>query len=102
MKTFQFYYRFNLNCKILHQIPKVDLPDFQDNKDDLSPEKYRSQLKKLGIQPHKYWNERVFYISNTGAVLEPYVPPEGDGKLSAVSVQVGYFSKLNFCIAVLL
>lgn len=71
------------------QVTKVDLPDFQEKREeDITPEKFRSQLKKMGLQPHKFWNERVFYVSNTGAVLEPYVPPEGDGKLSAVSVGV--------------
>ncbi len=28
--------------------------------------------------------ERPFYISTTGGIFEPYVPPEGDGKVSSV------------------
>jgi large subunit ribosomal protein L45 len=55
-------------------------------------EEVRAEMKKKGIQPRRPWSERVFYISNTGMVMEPYVPPEGDGKLSAVTV--GVISKL--------
>jgi len=72
------------------QVIKVDLPDFDKdrNNDDISPEKMRAILQEKGIQPNRPWNERNFYVSNTGTVFEPYVPPEGDGKLSAISVGV--------------
>jgi large subunit ribosomal protein L45 len=29
--------------------------------------------------------ERPFYVSSTGGTFEPYIPPEGDGKKSAIS-----------------
>ena len=40
------------------------------------------------------WNERPSYISSTPGVFEPYVPPEGDGKISIVSKEVKFFDFL--------
>ncbi|XP_059488344.1 large ribosomal subunit protein mL45 [Neocloeon triangulifer] len=67
---------------------KVDLPDLNEDKNtDLTPEIMRTKLKEKGIQPFRTWNERSLYVSNSGTVFEPYVPPEGDGKLSMVTVE---------------
>ena len=34
------------------------------------------------------WEEKPIYISCTGGTFEPYVPPEGDGKKSAITLPV--------------
>merc|ERR1711864_29521 len=43
--------------------------------------------KKLGIQPPTPFMERPIYISSMGAVVDEYVPPEGDGRASLVSTE---------------
>lgn len=45
----------------------------------------REKMKKLGLSPPTFWQEKPVYISSTGTILDPYVPPEGDGKASLVS-----------------
>lgn len=52
--------------------------------EDLSPEKRRSLMRKRGIDPPRPYFERPFYISSTGGIFEPYVPPEGDGKKTSI------------------
>lgn len=67
------------------------LPDYENEKmdpDDYSPEKLRTRYKEKGIQPTRPWVERTTFINSTGAVVEPYVPPEGDGKISPISTAV--------------
>ncbi|KAF0773018.1 putative 39S ribosomal protein L45, mitochondrial [Aphis craccivora] len=67
---------------------KVDLPDYEKDKmdsEDYSPEKLRTRYKEKGIQPTRPWIERSTFINNTGSLIEPYVPPEGDGKISPIS-----------------
>lgn len=64
---------------------KVDLPDPSEHLGKMSPQKARQKLKESGILPPRPWMERPFYISATGGVFEPYVPPEGDGRASLVS-----------------
>ncbi|XP_055378184.1 probable 39S ribosomal protein L45, mitochondrial [Condylostylus longicornis] len=64
---------------------KVELPNFQEKKDDLTPEEIRSRLKERGLLPPRPWMERPFHISCTGGIFEAYVPPEGDGKKSIIS-----------------
>lgn len=69
----------------------MELPDFEkDNidSDDYSPERLRSKYKEKGIQPIRPWIERSTFINNTGTIIEPYVPPEGDGKISSLSTTV--------------
>jgi len=76
---------------IIHfQVIKVTLPNFEDRRSeaDMTPEEIRSKMKEKGIQPPRPWIERPFYISCTGGVFEPYVPPEGDGKISPITVHV--------------
>jgi len=70
---------------------KVTLPDYENEKidsDDYSPEKLRTRYKEKGLQPIRPWMERSTFINNTGAIIEPYVPPEGDGKISPISTAV--------------
>ncbi|XP_073993527.1 mitochondrial ribosomal protein L45 [Rhodnius prolixus] len=77
---------------------KVELPNFEElNKttEELSREKIRSKMKERGILPQRPWTERPVYISSTGTVFEPYVPPEGDGKVSSITKQ-GAKQKLEY------
>lgn len=69
----------------------MTLPDFEkENMDsnNYSAEKMRTRYKEKGIQPTRPWIERATFISNTGSIIEPYVPPEGDGKISPISTAV--------------
>lgn len=38
--------------------------------------------------PPRSWMERPVFVSATSSVFEAYVPPEGDGKLSALTLGV--------------
>jgi len=70
------------------KVLKVDLPDYEKERidsDDYNPEKIRTRYKEKGIQPVRPWMERSTFINNTGTIIEPYVPPEGDGKISPIS-----------------
>ncbi|XP_045613663.2 uncharacterized protein [Procambarus clarkii] len=53
--------------------------------EDMSPDELRAKMKEKGIQPVRPWQEKPFVISSTAGTFEAYVPPEGDGKLSATS-----------------
>ncbi|XP_076762104.1 mitochondrial ribosomal protein L45 [Xylocopa sonorina] len=64
---------------------KVDLPKFDDNSEEFTQERIRTQLKKYGILPQRSWAERPVFISCTPQIFERYVVPEGDGKFSAVT-----------------
>lgn len=67
------------------KIIKVELPDYNEDEKNMSPDEMRKKLKERGILPPRPWQERPLNISCTGAVFEEYVPPEGDGKVSIVS-----------------
>ena len=43
-------------------------------------------MKKLGIAPMKSYSEKPTYISSTGVIMDQYVPVEGDGKASLISL----------------
>ncbi|XP_058453751.1 large ribosomal subunit protein mL45 [Malaya genurostris] len=64
---------------------KIDIPNLNERAEDLSQEQVKSKMKEKGLLPPRPWLERPFYISCTGGIFEPYVPPEGDGKMSAIS-----------------
>lgn len=70
------------------KVVKVKLPNFQEKEEDVSEEELRSRLKQSGLLPPRPWVEQQFYVSTTGGVFEPYVPPEGDGKISPITAQV--------------
>lgn len=82
----------NLRAK---KVVRVELPNFREKPDDLSKEEIKSRMKEKGLLPPRQWMERPFFISCTGGVFEPYVPPEGDGKLSALS-RTGAKQKFEF------
>lgn len=66
---------------------KVELPDFDAIRADskLSPEEMRSHMKEQGMVPPRSWIEKPMFLSTTNMVVEPYVPPEGDGKAAFLS-----------------
>jgi large subunit ribosomal protein L45 len=55
----------------------------------VTPEEQRAFYKKEGILPPKSYSEKPFFIASTGAIFDPYVPPEGDGRASFLSKEVG-------------
>ncbi|XP_055302170.1 probable 39S ribosomal protein L45, mitochondrial [Sitodiplosis mosellana] len=61
---------------------KVDLPNFHENEHALSEDEKKRKMKERGIMPARPWSERPIILSATSNIFEPYVPPEGDGKLS--------------------
>ena len=72
------------------KVLKFDLPDFEQIRSDtkLTPEEYVSKLKEKGIAPPKQYKEKPIVVTTTQGVLDPYVPPEGDGKYSILSKTV--------------
>ncbi|KAK5647726.1 hypothetical protein RI129_002618 [Pyrocoelia pectoralis] len=52
-------------------------------------------MKERGLLPPRPWIENQYFISSTGGIFEPYVPPEGDGKVSPISAQ-GAKQKIQF------
>ncbi|XP_022913098.1 large ribosomal subunit protein mL45 [Onthophagus taurus] len=69
------------------KVIKIDLPKYNEKFEDLSEEEVRSKLKEQGLLPPRPWVERQFHLSCTGGVFEPYVPPEGDGKVSVITTE---------------
>lgn len=47
--------------------------------------------------PPRSWMERPVFVSATSSVFEAYVPPEGDGKLSALTLGVNIQLLFNLC-----
>lgn len=70
------------------KVMKVELPNYHEKTDEMSPEEMRSKMKAAGMQPPRPWSEKQMFISSTGTTFEPYVPPEGDGRVSPISAQV--------------
>lgn len=66
------------------KIIKMDVPDVNENTEELTMDEKRSRMKKRGLAPPRPYMERPFYIASTGGIFEPYVPPEGDGKTSSI------------------
>jgi large subunit ribosomal protein L45 len=60
----------------------------RNNTIGLSEDIIRTKMKERGIYPSKPCQESAFFISSTGDVFEPYIPPEGDGKFSSLSTIV--------------
>ena len=54
----------------------------------------RERMKKMGVAPMSQYQEKPTYISSTGTIIDQYVPAEGDGKASIISLtgtkQVNY------------
>lgn len=71
------------------------MPKYNEKRDELTEDEIKMKMKERGILPPRPWMERPFYLSATGGVFEPYVPPEGDGKVSPITTQ-GAKQKLQF------
>lgn len=81
-----------------NKVIKVDLPDQDEAKkspEDYTPDERRAKMKKLGIQPQRPWQEKPMFVAATASTFEQYIPPEGDGKMAALSAQ-GAKQKLEF------
>ena len=55
-------------------------------RDEVTPDEVKERMKKMGVEPMSPYQEKPFYISSTGAVLDAYVPAEGDGKVEEGSL----------------
>ena len=66
----------------------------------MAPDEIKSRMNEMSLLPSRPWNERPLLITSTQGIFEPYVPPEGDGKMSALSLSVCIegVSKASFCI----
>lgn len=60
----------------------------------MSAEEQRSWYKEMGVQPSRPWDEKPFSFLSTAGVLDQYLPPEGDGKLSPLNTAVRNFTLL--------
>ncbi|XP_063594457.1 large ribosomal subunit protein mL45-like [Penaeus indicus] len=76
---------------------KIELPDMTEetNISKLTPDEIRAKMKEKGIQPVRPWMEKPVFISATSGTFEAYVPPEGDGKVSA-TLAAGAKKKFEF------
>jgi len=69
---------------------KVELYDFEfdrrKHKDEVTPEEIKERMKKIGVAPMSAYQEKPTYISSTSMIVDQYVPAEGDGKASLISL----------------
>ncbi|KAG7172108.1 probable 39S ribosomal protein L45, mitochondrial [Homarus americanus] len=101
------HFRPNFAFKRKHYIPKfkkarslkvikLDLPNLNEKSvEEMTPDEIRAKMKEKGIQPVRPWQEKPVYVASTSGTFEAYVPPEGDGKLSATS-KAGAKQKFQF------
>uniref|UniRef100_A0A8B9N3N8 Large ribosomal subunit protein mL45 n=1 Tax=Accipiter nisus TaxID=211598 RepID=A0A8B9N3N8_9AVES len=52
---------------------------------ELSPEEKEKRLRSSGIVFPEEHIERTFYLACTADIIDPYVPPEGDARLTSLS-----------------
>jgi len=83
---------------------KVDLPDYDKQRrlatreEELSPDEVRRDMKKMGVKhPSFVPGETPLFIAATGAVIEPYEPPEAEssGYASLTKKDIGDKLKLK-------
>lgn len=68
------------------KVIKVELPDLNEKDvSEMTPDEVRAKMREKGIQPIRPWMEKPVFIASTSATFEPYIPPEGDGKVSMIS-----------------
>jgi large subunit ribosomal protein L45 len=79
------------------KVIKLDLSDLKNTSNQMNQDSKRTKMKEKGIFPQKPWLEKPVYLSCTGNVFEPYIPPEGDGKYSSLSPQ-GVKQNLEFVL----
>jgi large subunit ribosomal protein L45 len=61
----------------------------------MTPDEIRSAMKEAGVVPHRPWNQRPIMVLSTNEVFDPYIPDEGDGKISEVQPGVGGIKSRN-------
>ncbi|CAK9295326.1 unnamed protein product [Gordionus sp. m RMFG-2023] len=84
MKSKHYNPRFRfLRAKKFVYTDLVDT-DLMYKRSKLTPEEIRSQMKKEGVLPYRPYIEKPITISCTSGVLEPFIPPEGDGVSSNI------------------
>uniref|UniRef100_A0A2P2HZI2 Large ribosomal subunit protein mL45 n=1 Tax=Hirondellea gigas TaxID=1518452 RepID=A0A2P2HZI2_9CRUS len=74
---------------------KVDLIDFNEDLESLTPQEIRLKMKVRGLEPFRTWDERPVNLASTPATFEQYIPPESDGKLS-ITTKDGAKQKLEW------
>ncbi|XP_069733342.1 large ribosomal subunit protein mL45 [Phaenicophaeus curvirostris] len=52
---------------------------------EMTPEEKERRLKSLGPMFPEEHVERTFYLACTGDIIDPYIPPEGDARLTSLS-----------------
>ncbi|XP_053944497.1 39S ribosomal protein L45, mitochondrial [Cuculus canorus] len=52
---------------------------------ELTPEEKERRLKSLGTVFPEEHMERTFYLACTADIIDPYIPPEGDARLTSLS-----------------
>ena len=84
-------YNYEYRKARARKVLKLELPDFdkirakEKLKHRMSPDEIRSELREKGIVPNRKWLERPIYIDDSSRLIDPYVPPEGDGVASIIS-----------------
>lgn len=70
------------------KVLKIELPDFDEFRRErkMSPDEVKKIMKEKGLSPARPWTERPLVVSCTAGIFEGYVPPEGDGRMSSISV----------------
>lgn len=79
-----------------NKIAKVKLPEIDKQRQDhkMTPDEMRSILKERGVVPHRPWNQRPIMMLSTSEILDEYVPEEGDGKASKLTLEVSWLGML--------
>ncbi|XP_033732883.1 39S ribosomal protein L45, mitochondrial-like [Pecten maximus] len=66
----------------MHQLLNMKDPEMD------TPDKVRMHMKQYGLLPRKIFSDQID-LSSTSATFDEFVPPEGDGKSSLLSVERG-------------
>ncbi|OWF35874.1 39S ribosomal protein L45, mitochondrial-like [Mizuhopecten yessoensis] len=74
--------RKNTTIPLIHKILDHKAPDMD------TPDKVRMHMKQHGILPRREFNDPID-ITCTNEIFDQYLPPEGDGKSSLLSLQKG-------------
>jgi len=70
------------------KVKKIELIDFHEPSImDLSPQEQRMKMKRMGVYPSRPWSEKPVHMDSTQNILDKYVPIEGDGKSSIISLE---------------
>lgn len=86
-KNYTYTYKWARGRKVA----KVNLPNFDEERNNsrLPPDEIRAKLKEMGVVPRRQWTgQKPLIITTAGEFLDPYVPPEGDGKSSIITKKV--------------